>query len=72
MFFLLPFERNLRQNYKRKKSFYEIKMQKQDLRLKDLNSLITSLCFEYIGEFMALNQKDHMPFSKSFINLLPN
>jgi len=21
---------------------------------------------------MALNQKDHMPFSKSFINLLPN
>ena len=33
---------------------------------KDSNSLITSLCFEYIG---ALNQKDPMLF---FIDLLPN
>ena len=32
MFFLLPFERNLCQN-KKKKIFYETKMQKLDLRL---------------------------------------
>ena len=25
---------------------------------KDSNYLITSLCIEYIGEFIALNQKD--------------
>jgi len=43
--------------------FYETTMQKVDLRLyKDSNYLIISLCFEFIGEFMTLNQKDPMLF----------
>ena len=41
--------------------------------LKDSNYLITSLCIEYIGEFLTLNQKDPMIlFWIPFINLLPN
>ena len=39
---------------------------------KDSNSLITSTCIEYIGEFMTLNQKDPMLFLDFFIDLLPN
>jgi len=35
---------------------------------KDSNSLITSLCIEFIGEIITLNQKDPMIL---FINLLP-
>ena len=71
MFFLLPFERNLSKlktkrflwNNNAKASFETFKIH--------LNYLITSLSIEYnfIGEFMTLNQKDPMLF---FINLLPN
>jgi len=43
---------------KKQTKFYENTMQKLDLDFKDSNSLITSLCIEYIGEFMTLNQKD--------------
>jgi len=44
---------------KKPTKFYESTMQKLDLILdKDSNSLITSLCFEHIGEFMTLNLKD--------------
>jgi len=37
---------------------------------KDSNYLITSLCIEYIGEFMTLNQKDHMSLWGFFFNKL--
>ena len=68
MFFVLPFERNLCQTQK-KKVFYETKMQKLDFKYL----LIASLCIEYIGEFMALNQNGPMPvWGFCFINFLPN
>ena len=34
---------------------------------KDSNYLITSLCIEYIGEFMTLNKKDPMIFWGMFL-----
>ena len=63
---------HLRETYVKKRInvFYETTMQKLDLRLyKDSNYLIISLCFEFIGEFMTLNQKDPMLFWIFFYKL---
>jgi len=50
MFFLLSFERNLCLFYV---SFLWKHNAKARFETKDSNSLITSLCIEYIGEFMT-------------------
>ena len=49
MFFLLSFERNK-------------VLLKHNAKARFGISLITSLCIEYIEEFMTLNQKDPMVF----------
>ena len=57
---------HLRETYvktkKRRKVFMKPQCKSYTWDFKDYNSLITSLCIEYIGEFMALNQKDPMLF----------
>ena len=58
MFFFAVIWEKLMSKLKKQTKFYENTMQKLDLDFKDSNSLITSLCIEYIGEFMTLNQKD--------------
>ena len=66
MFFLLPFERNLCQNLKKKSFLCNHNAKARFETFKDSNSLITSLSIEYIGEFMALNQKDPILFGEDF------
>jgi len=46
---------------KRRKVFLKPKCKSWISDFKDSNSLITSLCIEYIGEFMALTQNGPMP-----------